>query len=440
MRNGLLTSWVVLLAVTAVADAQRLGQPIPIPESGQVFTNTAAANLTPSVVGQPIPESAQVFTPTANLPPTPSDNGGLSGPWVNADYLLWWVRSGPSGGPLVTRASAADAVPGALLEPGTRTLFGDAPLDWGTFSGMRIGAGLPIAGGLSLEGSYFLLETRSVNFLAVSDPTGNPIITRPVVNAQTGLQNSYITSFPGVVAGSTAVDAQTHLQGYELNLAANLLNNSALRLDVLGGFRALDLREGLVVGDNLVSLVPGAVTFLGVPTASGSTLTDFDSFGTSNHFYGGQIGGRLTWQEERFSVGLTGKVALGDTQELVLIDGATTLHTPGAASVTVPGGVLTQTSNIARYYRSTFGVVPEGSLDLGYQVTPWLKFTVGYTFLYWNRVARPGSQIDHTVNPALVASDEGFGMGGGPARPGLSSIQGSSFWAQGVTFGLVFQF
>ena len=62
------------------------------------------------------------------------------------------------------------------------------------------------------------------------------------------------------------------------------------------------------------------------------------------------------------------------------------------------GGVLTQTSNIGRYYRNPFAVVPEVTISLGVQFAPWLRGTIGYNILYWSNVARPGNQIDLVVD------------------------------------------
>src|SRR5439155_624080 len=76
-------------------------------------------------------------------------------------------------------------------------------------------------------------------------------------------------------------------------------------------------------------------------------------------------------------------------------------------------------SNIGHYYRSTFSVVPETGIEIGYRLTPRLRGTVGYRLLYWTQVARPGNQTDRTVNPAQVQTDAGVGIGGGPARPAL---------------------
>ncbi len=236
------------------------------------------------------------------------------------------------------------------------------------------------------------------------------------------------------------MESRTHLQGYELNLAANLADRGPLRLDVLAGFRALDLNESLSLADDLMPLAAGFLTFNGAAVPTPSQATDSDIFRAANHFYGGQVGGRLSWQSDRFSITAVAKVALGATEEIVNINGSSTLFLPGTTPATAVGGILAQPSNSGQFYRSTFSVVPETGLELGYQLTPRLRATLGYTLLYWSDVARPGNQIDRTVNPIQVPTDQGFGMGGGPARPALPTIRESDFWAQGLTLGLLFRF
>ena len=45
-----------------------------------------------------------------------------------------------------------------------------------------------------------------------------------------------------------------------------------------------------------------------------------------------------------------------------------------------------------------FAVVPEVGFNVGYQVTPHLKFFVGYSMLYWSRVLRAGDQVDPMID------------------------------------------
>jgi hypothetical protein len=47
--------------------------------------------------------------------------------------------------------------------------------------------------------------------------------------------------------------------------------------------------------------------------------------------------------------------------------------------------------------------------------------------------------IDRTLNPNLIPTSVTYGMPGGPARPALN-ITESSFFVQGLNFGLEFMF
>jgi hypothetical protein len=186
-------------------------------------------------------------------------------------------------------------------------------------------------------------------------------------------------------------------------------------------------------------LVPGVLTFAGGPADPPSTLTVFDHFHTYNRFYGAQIGGRAFWHTGPLDLGATFKLALGATQRLVIIEGNTTLNNPDTGPTTNAGGVLAQPSNSSRFFESSFGVIPELNLEAGYWLTPNIRFNLGYDFLYWGRVARPGDQIDTNVNPTQVPRDPRFGNGLGDLRPAFQPHP-NAFWAQGLHFGLGFQY
>jgi hypothetical protein len=205
------------------------------------------------------------------------------------------------------------------------------------------------------------------------------------------------------------------------------------------GFRALNLNEDLIIADNVTALVPGQLTFLAGPADPPNSLNIQDHFHTYNHFYGGQIGGWSRWHTGDLDFGLSAKLALGVTQQLAILDGTTTLITPGAAPTPNAGGVLVQPTNSGRFFHGVFGLVPEVGLDIGYWVTQCLRLSVGAQFLYWNRVSRPGSDIDTVVNAAQVPRDARFGNGLGDARPVFQFNQ-SDFWATGLNFGVLFRY
>ena len=55
----------------------------------------------------------------------------------------------------------------------------------------------------------------------------------------------------------------------------------------------------------------GALTFLGQPVDTSSTMFDFDRFETTNNFYGGQLGTQLEWNWGRWSVDLDHEISIG---------------------------------------------------------------------------------------------------------------------------------
>ena len=52
-------------------------------------------------------------------------------------------------------------------------------------------------------------------------------------------------------------------------------------------------------------------------------------------------------------------------------------------------------------------------------------------------MARPGDQINTTVNRYNIPVDQNYGQGSGPAQPSFS-FHGTDYWAQGITLGLQF--
>ena len=74
-------------------------------------------------------------------------------------------------------------------------------------------------------------------------------------------------------------------------------------------------------------------------------------------------------------------------------------------------------------------------MNVGYDLMPNLRATVGYTFIYWSRVARPGDQIDTNLNLSQLPP----GPLNGIPRPEASwSI--TDMWAQGISAGIDYRF
>jgi hypothetical protein len=404
-------------------------------------------------------------TPPLALPPTPAPSAsspldGCARPVSDdgcdpdsrfsfaADYLLWRIKKGPIV-PLVTTGPTDVAFSGSLDQQGTATLFGDRSLGYGTFSGLRLDGTfwLDRQSCFGVEASGFVLQKRAVHFDAAGDANGQPFLARPFVNALTGNENTYFVAQnfadPNLSAGMTGavgISSSTRLWSWEANAFALLHQTNSLTAVALAGFRSLGLDEDLKIGETLSNVVPGGGTsFLGTIIDPPGSVSTFDSFQTRNRFYGPQLGGRVDWQRGPVSVGLVTKVALGVTQEQVRIDGSSTLLNAGVPMATVPGGILSQVTNSGSHFRNEFAVVPEVGLNLGIQITPSLQARIGYTFLYWSDVARPGAQVDRRINPGLVPTDFTFGTPGGAAQPAFA-FHSSDFWAQGLNLGLEFRY
>ena len=129
------------------------------------------------------------------------------------------------------------------------------------------------------------------------------------------------------------------------------------------------------------------------------------------------------------------KLAVGCNSQTVDINGSTVVTAPGGVPAVSTGGLLALASNIGHYERDACVVIPEFGLQAGYQVTSHLRAHVGYTFLYWPDLYRPGSQIDLTVNSNLIPPSTGIG----PQRP-APVLGKSDVWVQGLNVGFEFRY
>jgi hypothetical protein len=348
--------------------------------------------------------------------------------WVDAESLLWWIKSNPVHLPLVTSGAAGDTSPGAIGQPGTTVLIGNENVDPGMFPGGRFTAGYWFGSDntFGIEGGYFFLSSRTPTENVASDgsPTSR-VLANPFFNAVTGKEDSSLIAFPGLLSGTAALSITSQMQGAELNTLFSLIASPVHRRSLLVGFRWLELHEQLGLSSHSVG-VPGGAD-------AGLSSSQNDVFDTRNNFYGGQIGLEDSWSFRRFFIVTIFEVALGAMQEVENVSG-----TPGTVlTVPVPTEIpeiYATTTNIGQHSHQSFGVVGEIDVTLGYQVIRNLSLTVGYSLLLVSDVLRPGDQIDHVINPSQFT-----GPLVGPARPQVI-ISESFFWAQGISVGAQLRF
>ena len=307
------------------------------------------------------------------------------------------------------------------------------------------------------------VDIAGARFTAGGDAVTPPFIGRPFIDATTGLNAVEDVSFPGI-QGNVTVDADSEFQSggvwFRRSLCSaagcqdsccdditcdscvdcgtgvngcgsglcsrwssrcgRLFNRGTRRIDFLFGLRSTRLDENLNISEDLqtTDIVP-------------TTFQVSDRFSTTNEFTGFELGYVWGWQNQRWSIDLLNRIAIGGTRQQVDIRGSTVQDT-GAGPVTGPGGLLALPSNIGSYSRDELSVIPEFGATLGFALTKRLRLTAGYTFIYWSRVARPGDQIDLEVNPgSLPFATTPSTI---PARPQFV-FRDTDIWIQGLNFG-----
>ncbi|MBY0523589.1 MAG: BBP7 family outer membrane beta-barrel protein [Gemmataceae bacterium] len=334
--------------------------------------------------------------------------------FIQPEYLYWWVKNSPMPVPLAATVDPNSGLPITLLGP--TSFRNDA------FSGMRLTAGgwLDADNRFGIEGVGFFLQQRQPQMAIRSDAGGNPLLFVPLSAPPSVPGPNVAVASPGLFTGGITATQATRVWGGEANAVYNLYRCGCFQANILGGFRYLGLEEDLHI--NVDS------TLLGTGQGNGAA----DRFLTRNNFYGGQIGLRGDYRCGCWSLGLMGKAALGSVHQRIEVTGGSFTTSAAGATTFSPDGIFArQTSGlfpglpaptVGVRTRNDFAVVPEGQLEVGYDLGKHTTFTVGYTFLYLNNVVRPGNQLLSTIVAPIPAP----------------LFKTSDFWAQGVSAGLSF--
>lgn len=356
------------------------------------------------------------------------DNAGVAERFfVQTEYLLWWVRQ-PQIPILATTAENANF--GFFGQPGTVNLLGPGEFGSQRRDGFRVRVGGPLGNHewLAFDASFFTLPrvTDRVSFNSNQTPT----ILRPFFAPNFNAEFGELVSFPGLATGTLDIEQSSALWGMDVNFRKQPPCGCEQWHSPFIGYRYLNLDESLTMTENLVA-GPDA------PDPVGTTIFVQDRFSTRNQFHGGQIGTVFGRKWGRVSVDGRASVALGVTHQTLDIQGVQQRTRPGQPTENFVGGLYAAGPNLGRFTKDRFSVVPEVTLNLGYDLTPRLKAYAGYNFLYWSNVIRPGDQIDRFVDLTYVpnAPDVPFS---GQERP-QPTFTKTGFWAQGIQFGLEFR-
>jgi hypothetical protein len=171
---------------------------------------------------------------------------------------------------------------------------------------------------------------------------------------------------------------------------------------------------------------------------NGVDTTISDTYTTYNQFFGGQLGTELMYKAGRFGVSIIGKIAVGDTYQTLKISGRTvqTDQTTGIVTDAQNEGLFAQPSNVGTYRTNVISVLSETGVKLSFDVSDRIRFTAGYSYLYFSNALRPGDQINRSV------TIQPLGLNGllPSTTPGPITFQRTFFDAQMVNLGLEFLF
>jgi hypothetical protein len=340
--------------------------------------------------------------------------------WFSAEFLNWFTQNAVS--PPLVHAAPIPAVVG-----NERVLFSGASLYPTYHPGGRFTAGLWLDPCMihGVDSSFMFLGTRSFSQTFIA-PAGQ-ILVRRVIDAQNGNVPIFAET-----ANTMTVSGIAQLMGADINYRRVLCNDCAFRLDLLVGFRWNQLHDTL----RFTETGTGPLLNLGNFTGTG-----IDDFAATNNFFGGQVGVRGERDIGRFFINGYGKIALGQTQHRIAISGGQQFVAPVPPPAGLPGNLLALNSNIGIHNATSFSVIPELGLNLGYHLTPRLRFFVGYTFMYWSNVMRAGEQIDMRIQPNRIPY-----VNLPPIPPPAAQeihpvvqFKRTDFWAQGINVGLQFK-
>lgn len=353
---------------------------------------------------------------------------------VEVDYILWWLSRSPVSSTLLARGDAADAVPGALGQPGTSPLYGNGGQNYSAASGIRLSfeSWEPSEQifGFSVSGFWLAPQIRRDTFSNDGSNSASGLYL-PYFDPNAASNNAILLAglfTPGVAsAGTFTATSKIEYWGTDINGLYNFVRSEGWSIDGLAGVKYLQLDEGLTL--DTTRLDSDGLFF----------RTSSEHFGTRNQFVGGTLGGRGEYRSGNWVVSLLSTFSVGNNFQNLVIDGQST-RSGGAAAVTgtTPGFLYVQPSNMGRFSSNDVGFVSTLQAKAGYQFTQRLRGVFGYEFTYWNNVLRPGNQVDGTVN---LSQNGAFGTGvlSGAARPTVPLID-SDFWAHGLTIGLEYRY
>jgi hypothetical protein len=326
--------------------------------------------------------------------------------------MMGWATKGVHVPALLTTGTGAST--GILGENGTQVLFGNDTLQNNMRPGgqLRLGWWFDPNQTSGIEWHYFELDGQNYHVRTTSQ-ANNDTLSLPFFDTSTSQENAYFLG--GLSNGSADITSNLQLTSTGILYRKMFWASQTSRVDYLAGYRHVHLFDNLRIHD----------------VFDDSTTRDVrtDTFRAVNQFDGADLGIK-SWWSPTGCIALTGtaKAAIGASNNTVIINGEHRFPPLHAR----PDGVFALPSNSGTYAQQRFGVVYEVNGGLEWTLACQWKLNLGYTWFYWNQVARAPAQLNRNIDEPQI-----FGNGG--SNPTFT-MHTTSFWAQGINGGFTYQF
>ena len=342
----------------------------------------------------------------------------LPGWWGSGEYMLVW-RKKRFYPPLVTTSPLGTdfEMAGVLGLPTTSILFGDEHVGNSPESGCRFDAGFWLTRCIGFGATWTAFGKENFNFSRESNGEGVPILAVPFFDADNGMQDAALISYPGLLAGNVDVNTTNNIWAADLYARWRFWNCNCWHVDFLGGFRYTRLTDNLDFTTTFADIDPTSIDF-------GLAVDTFDNFNTENTFYSGLVGVTGEYRYGRWAFQAAGRFGIGNMVKKTIISGRSFLTFQGDVIDELPEGIFTTPSNFGTHSRNSFQVVSEAEAHIGVYVWSNLMVTAGYHFMYWPKVFLAGDQVDTNFSAD------------GPQPRFLD--RDSNFWTQSLTVGIYF--
>ena len=359
--------------------------------------------------------------------------------WLTAEALLWFPQDRRLPPLVNTAAPGVEPIQGV-----GRTVFGgDAnPIDDGLSGGFRIDAGVYLSDSIGVGGRYWSIDDAQTSGtfgddLGQGDSIGRPFFDPGLPGDNVGLisfnDGNGNAQFAGTVTASTDLD----IYGAEAYARIKLISGRCFRSELIGGYSHFGIQDSL-------SVVSATEVFdLSVGTV-GDTVTISDFIDADNEFHGGQIGFNTRLTRGRWAFLSLTKVHLGNMEQTfratgsrirTAVDGRVESTDQTDQNGANGAGILSL--GVQDVDRDVYTFAPEANVKLAYRFRPNVSLSVGYSFIYWDRVLLVEDNLTTAFNndstQLLIAPTEDL------VTPTVIP-QDRGFWVQGVDLGAVIEF